>query len=162
MHSSTGREGDVLPGLYADEPEGFGQGKLPALKSYEQFKKSYLKAAEKLTQNQAGEGARPPKEYDGNSDDYEPLNLSDTERKGLGSLRSATASSGHEYSVVIDGGNVGELHTDGLPDTVRVPLDGYSGGLTVLHSHTNATTLSAQDFKLLLNPKIEKNRCYRL
>ena len=129
---------------------------MPALKSYEQFKKSYLKAAEKLTQNQAGEGARPPKEYDGNFDDYEPLNLSDAERKGFGSLRSATASSGFEYGVVIENGNVGTLHTSGLPDAVALSFDDYGEGLTVLHSHTNATTFSVQDFAMLFNPKVEK------
>ncbi len=32
--------------LHADDPEAFRQGKLPVLKSYEEFQKSYLKAAE--------------------------------------------------------------------------------------------------------------------
>ena len=48
MHSSTGREGDGHPGLYADEPEGLGRGKMPVSMGYEEFRKSYLKAAETL------------------------------------------------------------------------------------------------------------------
>lgn len=40
------RERAVLHSLYADDPKAFRQGKLPALKNYEEFQKSYLKAAE--------------------------------------------------------------------------------------------------------------------
>ena len=48
MHSSTGREGDRPPGLYADEPEGFGQGKMPVSMGYEGIRGSGLRAGEVL------------------------------------------------------------------------------------------------------------------
>jgi len=53
-------------------------------------------------------------------------------------------------------GNIGTLCTSGLPDAVAFSLDDYSEGLTVLHSHTNTTTFSVQDFVMLFNPKVEK------
>jgi len=48
MHSSTGREGDRPPGLYADEPEGFGRGKMPVSMGYEGVRGSGLRADETL------------------------------------------------------------------------------------------------------------------
>jgi hypothetical protein len=48
MHSSTGREGDRPPGLYADEPEGFGRGKMPVSMGYEGVRGSGLRAGEVL------------------------------------------------------------------------------------------------------------------
>lgn len=44
----TLRERAVRHSLYSDDPEAFRKGKLPALKNFEAFQKSYLKAAESI------------------------------------------------------------------------------------------------------------------
>lgn len=56
----TLRERAIRHSLYVDDPKAFRQGKLPALKSYEEFQKSYLKAAETINGNVALQATPSP------------------------------------------------------------------------------------------------------
>ena len=98
----------------------------------------------------------PPKEYDGVFDDFAELNLSVDEKNAFKNLQSLSASSGYEYCIVIADGKVSKPITSESKNSVGLLLDNYPGKVTLLHSHTNATPLSASDLRLLLNEKVEK------
>ena len=132
-----------------DRAEYFG---LDKTEQFDDFKVKYLNT--ELRQIDAE--AIPPKEYDGVFDDFAELHLAKEESAALSTLWSSTNETGHEYGVVIDNGVVGKPMTSGLPNAVKIPLDGYGTGLTVLHSHTNATPPSITDFQRLLDKKIDK------
>lgn len=134
-----------------DRAEFFG---LDKTKDFDDFKEKYLGASTKLRQE--GGKAKPPKEYDGAFDDFEELNLNKAESEALTTLRSLARNSGFEYGTVIEKGVVGRPVTSNLADAVKIELDDYGDGLTVLHSHTNATPPSAADLKKLLNSKVDK------
>lgn len=105
---------------------------------------------------QAGGRAKPPAEYDGDFNDFQPLNISKTERDSFRSLRDSANKNGFEYGAVIENGRTGNIVTSNLPGAVKISLDGHGKGLTVLHSHTNATPFSAKDFEWLLDSKVDK------
>lgn len=136
-----------------ERAEFFGLDKTQAFADYE---KKYLASSERITMNQEGEQAHPPQEYDGAFDDFQPLDINKAEQSALTDLLSATQASGNEYCAIIENGKIGELHTSGLPNAVSIPLDKHGSGLTVLHSHTNATPPSTTDFAELLNEKVDK------
>lgn len=129
---------------------------LDKTEDFEEFKEKYLNIQRNSALQQTGGRAMPPAEYDGVFDDFEPLDLSKAEEESLYSLHSQTMKSGHEYAVVIENGKAGAPFTSQLPDTVQVSLGAYGGGLTVLHSHTNATPFSVADFRYLLDEKVDK------
>lgn len=105
---------------------------------------------------QAGGKAKPPAEYDGDFNDFQPLNISKTEADTFRSLRDSANKNGFEYGAVIENGKTGNIVTSSLPGAVKISLDGHGNGLTVLHSHTNATPFSAKDFEWLLDSKVDK------
>ena len=105
---------------------------------------------------QSGGKAKPPIEYDGNFDDFRPLNLSKVEADTFRVLRDSANKNGFEYGAVIENGKTGNIVTSSLPGAVKISLDEHGKGLTVLHSHTNATPFSAKDFEWLLDGKVDK------
>lgn len=105
---------------------------------------------------QAGGKAKPPAEYDGDFNDFQPLNISKTEADTFRSLRDSANKNGFEYGAVIENGKTGNIVTSSLPGAVKISLDGHGNGLTVLHSHTNATPFSAKDLEWLLDSKVDK------
>lgn len=105
---------------------------------------------------QAGGKAKPPAEYDGDFNDFQPLNISKTEADTFRYLRDSANKTGFEYGAVIENGKTGNIVTSSLPGAVKISLDGHGNGLTVLHSHTNATPFSAKDFEWLLDSKVDK------
>ncbi|MGM9587828.1 MAG: hypothetical protein ACI3VA_10120 [Candidatus Limivicinus sp.] len=105
---------------------------------------------------QEWEEAGPPKDYDGVFDDFAELNLSADEKNALRNLQSLSASSGYEYCIIIADGKASAPMTSKSKNSVEFLLDNYPGKVTLLHSHTNATPLSASDLRLLLNEKVEK------
>ena len=129
---------------------------LDKTKDFEDYKKKYLPASEQITFQQEGEKASPPKEYDGVFDDFEELNLAKEEKTALVQLQSLANSDGNEHGTVIANGKITAYVSSGLPDAVKISVDGLGDGLTVLHSHTNATPPSATDFRRLLDRRIEK------
>lgn len=133
--------------------EFFGIDKTDDFADYE---KKYLASANRITLNQEGEQAHPPQEYDGAFDDFQPLELNKNEEDALSTLRTATRESGFEQCIIIEGNKVSGISTSGLPDAVKMPIENHGSGLTVLHSHTNATPPSAADFRKLLNEKVDK------
>lgn len=124
-------------------------------KTLEEYSGNYLNFINNSSLQQS-EGFLPPPEMDGVFDDFEELNLSKIEEAALLSLHSAAMESGHEYGLIIEGGKTGALFTSNLSDTIQVKLDGYGDGLTLLHSHTNATPFSIADFRYLLDKKVDK------
>ena len=100
--------------------------------------------------------AMPPTEYDGNFSDYQELSLSAIEEQTFKSLRSASDNSGFEYGAVIENGKASEIFTSNNDNAVQIDISKFGSGLTVLHSHTNATPFSAQDFRYLLNEQVSK------
>ena len=100
--------------------------------------------------------AMPPTEYDGNFSDYQELSLSAIEEQTFKSLRSASDNSGFEYGAVIETGKASEIFTSNNDNAVQIDISKFGSGLTVLHSHTNATPFSAQDFRYLLNEQVSK------
>ena len=105
---------------------------------------------------QFASNARPPKEYDGVFDDFEDLNLSKQEMQTLKNLRLESDKSGYEYGAVIENGKVGEPFTSKMPNAVQISLENRGNGLTILHSHTNATTFSAVDFQKFVDERVDK------
>ena len=136
-----------------DRAEFFGLDKSD---DFEDFKGKYLSTSQQIELRQSGDVASPPKNYDGVFDDFEELNLSKKESEALTSLWSTSKESGFEYGAVIENGVVSKPVTSNLPDAVKISLDGFGKGLTVLHSHTNATPPSAADFQRLLNGQVDK------
>lgn len=124
--------------------------------SFDDYKSKYLSATQATEFQQSGRIAKPPKEYDGVFDDFAELNLTKKESEALTSLWSASKSSGFEYGAVIANGVVSKPVTSKMPNAVKIPLDDFGTGLTVLHSHTNATPPSITDFKRLLDGKVDK------
>ena len=124
--------------------------------NFEEYKANYLASSKSLEMRQFGDGAKPPKEYDGIFDDFAELNLSKSEYEALSKVWSKAKETGNEYGIVIENGVVRKPVTSNLPDAVKFLLDGYGNNLTVLHSHTNATPPSATDFLRLLNEKVDK------
>lgn len=100
--------------------------------------------------------ATPPKEYDGVFDDFEELKINKTEKEALSKLLNNTKNSGFEYGVIIEDEKMGDLVTSKLPNSVKIPLENKGRGLTILHSHTNATPLSATDFQKFIDERVEK------
>lgn len=124
--------------------------------TFEVYKKKYLASANTANMRQFGEGATPPKEYDGVFDDFAELNLTKSEAEALSTVWSKAKETGNEHGIVIENGVVSKLTTSGLPDAVKIPLDDYGNNLTIIHSHTNATPFSAADFQKLLDKKVDK------
>lgn len=122
-------------------------------KQFDDFKEKYLNTT-KLEQE--GGIASPPKEYDGNFDDFQELNLSKAEVSAFSSLWNSSKESGHEYGVIIENGVVGKLFTSGKQNAVEIKISDSSEHITLLHSHTNATPPSAADFSKLLKPNVDK------
>lgn len=121
--------------------------------SFEEFKEKYLTAS---TLEQAGGIASPPSAYNGVFDDFRELNLSKEETTALSSLWTASKNTGHEYGVIIQNGVVGKPFTSGEANRIAINITGSGNGVTVLHSHTNATPPSATDFKWLIANEVDK------
>lgn len=124
--------------------------------TFEEYRQKYLAATQALEFQQQGGKAKPPKAYDGVFDDFAELQLSKEEQDALVQLQKLAISSGYEYGSVISNGKVSQHVTSGLPNAVKIPLDDFSGNVTVIHSHTNATPPSATDFFRLLDERVEK------
>ena len=108
----------------------------------------------RLSQNE--EDVRPPVEYDGDFEEFLDLNISNDEGKALSAVWKESRKSGFEYGIVIEGGEIRDLVTSNMANTVGVDLENYGYGLTLLHSHTNATPFSIADFRMLLNEKVDR------
>ena len=133
-----------------DRAEFFG---LDKSQNFEEYKKKHLNVAEV---HQDDSIVAPPKEYDGVFDDFSELHLTEKENSALSDLWKASKESGVEHGVVIENGIVGKQITSNLPNAVKIPLGEYGHGLSVLHSHTNATPPSIKDFQMLLEKKVDK------
>ena len=136
-----------------DRAEFYGLDKTD---SFDDYKKRYLPASKTVEMRQDDSAASPPMEYDGVFDDFAELNLSKEESSALSTLWSASKDSGFEYGAVIQNGTISQPVTSNMPNAVKIPLDGYGDGLTLLHSHTNATPPSVTDFQMLLDKKVDK------
>lgn len=129
---------------------------LDKAEQFDNYKEKYLSSAKTAEMRQFGEGATPPKEYDGVFDDFAQLNLTKSEKEALSTVWVKAKETGHEYGVVIENGDVSKPVTSGMANGINMPLDGYGSNLVVIHSHTNATPFSAVDFKKLLDEKVDK------
>lgn len=126
---------------------------LDKTEDFEDYKEKYLNAS---ALEQAGGIASPPKAYNGVFDDFKELNLSEEETRAFSSLWKASKNAGHEYGVIIQNGTTGELFTSGKSNKIEIRFVGDGTGVTVLHSHTNATPPSAADFRWLIEHKVDK------
>ena len=43
-----------------------------------------------------------------------------------------------------------------MPNAIQISLENRGNGLTILHSHTNATTFSAVDFQKFVDKRVDK------
>lgn len=138
-----------------DRAEYFGLTNKKA-ESFEDYKEKFLTSSERMEFRQEGGKASPPKEYDGVFDDFAELHLTKEENVAFMQLQELANSSGYEYGTIIVDGKMTNYISSGLPNAVKIPLDGLGNGLTVLHSHTNATPPSPTDFRRLLDERVEK------
>lgn len=97
-----------------------------------------------------------PERYKGNYDDFSPLTISDKVRQAFAALKQASDSTGHEYGQIFTGAGSTDIFTSGQPDKVFIDLSKVDGsGLSIYHSHTNVTPLSADDFSFLCDPRVD-------
>ena len=88
---------------------------------------------------------------------YDDLTLEPDEREWLKTLRQLSKRDHVEYGIAAHGSWVSRFFTDQQPNSVHIPSDILSmDAFSLYHSHTNGTLLSAQDLRLLLNPKVGK------
>lgn len=96
-----------------------------------------------------------PSSFEGNYDDFRPLELNDSEIEALKELNSLAKEDGYEYAQVLYEDHDSAPFTSGYPDRVRIKLDEIEGdNLRLLHSHTNVTPLSREDFSYLCNERV--------
>lgn len=136
-----------------ERAEFFG---LDKTKVFKEFQEKYLHASNNQYMRQDGNVAMPPEEYDGVFDDFAELQLSKEEATALSKLHTLSEKSGYEYCAIVENGVAGKPYTSNLPNAVKMDLDNYGNGLTILHSHTNATPFSVADFEKLIDDKVDK------
>ena len=96
-----------------------------------------------------------PSSYDGNFDDFRPLELDEDEVESLRGLNRLARENGYEYAQVLFEDHAGEPFTSGYPDRVRIKLDEIPGNdLRLFHCHTNDTPLSREDFSYLCSERV--------
>ena len=88
---------------------------------------------------------------------YDALTLGTEEKELLKTLRRLSDAHKVEYGVAAKDSWISPYFTDHSPNSVHIPEEILSlDGVSLYHSHTNETILSAQDLRLLLNPQISK------
>ena len=101
-----------------------------------------------------------PAAYDGDFSDYSELELSEQEVQSLKELNYLAKENQYEYAQIFyNGGACTETFTSSQYDCVDLSAQKNrinSNDLKIYHSHTNATPLSAQDFRQLVNPSVEQ------
>ncbi len=105
---------------------------------------------------QAYSNATVPGKMDGDFSDFQELTLTDDEEKALLSIHGESEKTGNECAIILTKNGTSGIITSGVRDGVGVDISAYKDNVTLLHSHTNDTPLSAQDFAKLLNSKVEK------
>ena len=85
--------------------------------------------------------------------DFHPLTLSEEEISVLRKLHALSRETGYEYLTVYDG-NFSEPFTSRKRNEVSVPKTAKGKQVKLYHSHTNNTSFSSKDLKLLLNEDI--------
>lgn len=106
---------------------------------------------------QEGEKATIPPSMVGNYDDFEPLAISEIERKAFVDLYVKTKQTGFEHAIVITSdGKSKEFHSE-LENKVGIDLSDFDDTtLKIYHSHTNDTLPSRTDFAKLLSDKVSE------
>ena len=98
-----------------------------------------------------------PERYRNDSEDFEPLTISQDERNILSDLFAQTTEKNIEYGQGIANGVSTEVFTSGEKNKVQIPNDILTlPNLHLLHSHTNETPLSGDDFGLLVRYNVER------
>ena len=98
-----------------------------------------------------------PKSMIGIFDDYEPLDLSEKEKKSLRGLHEKSVENRYEYGKILYTEGETEDLTSEKYDRVALPVKQTEGtGLRVLHTHTNDTPPSSADFKPLTLEKVDR------
>lgn len=97
-----------------------------------------------------------PERMRGDYSDFSPLSINQEERAAFTQLRQASATNGYEYGQIFSGAGLTDVFTSSEPDKVLIDLSQVDGsGLSIYHSHTNATPLSSDDFRFLCNPRVD-------
>lgn len=134
---------------------------VPADMTYQQWEKAFVqgdKTGVKPVQDakQVSGNINPPAAYDGDFSDFEPLELTEESRAALNNIRQLGNDTGWEHGVIQNpDGTLSEPFTSKLPNKVSVDASAIQDGSTLMHCHTNATPLSSEDLKLLINPNID-------
>ena len=124
-------------------------------------RKSIANSGKRDIMAQEGYGSGVPLEYQGNFDDFEPITISSAERTRLIELRSLAAKGGVEYGAVKSRSGFSDSYTSNAHDHVEVDWDLYSDqNISLYHSHTNSTVLSAGDMRLLLTDKAKVDKVF--
>jgi len=122
-------------------------------------RKSIANSGKRDTMAQEGYGSGVPLEYQGNFEDFEPISISGAERTRLAELKALAAKGGVEYGAVKSKSGFSGSYTSNAYDHVDVDWDFYSGqNISLYHSHTSSTVLSAGDMRLLLTNKAKVDR----
>ena len=97
-----------------------------------------------------------PASVKGIFEDFRELTISEEEKKELISIRDLSESTGYEYAAVRLSDGTVDRKTSYLPDKVYINITSDDGsGIQILHSHTNVTPLSGNDFKFLCNEQVD-------
>ena len=106
--------------------------------------------------NQEGGVATIPRDMVGNFDDFEPLTISEDDRKCLSNLKELTDVNGWEYGQIFSDIDQTGLITNNDPGKVALPISEVDGNhLRVYHSHTNDTPPSLVDLTKLAFDKVD-------
>lgn len=153
----------------ARDPETGKTYYVPSDMTYKEWKKSFAEGGGKSSQTpalplavkQSDNQPKKPASMIGDYRDFSPLSLSKAEKASLLDLRDRAAQTHCEHAQILVDDVPGDVVTSGLYGTVRIPTESIpdKGHVTVFHSHTNDTPLSAQDFSFLTNERIDKVGC---
>lgn len=106
---------------------------------------------------QEGRDSVKPADLRNDFSEFKPLELTLNETEALSTLKRFSGESGYEYGIIIDkNGDISDPFTSKLADKVGFDLGQYGDGLSLLHSHTNETPPSTEDFAKFVNAKVDR------
>ncbi len=105
---------------------------------------------------QAGDTVQP-ESVRRNYEDFDTLDISEEVRAELRELNRLAKETDEEYGFSRYPGGKTENHTDHDHNGVRIPLPKEGEHIELYHCHTDDSVLSTEDFKSVLNEKIDRD-----
>lgn len=118
---------------------------------YADWKKAFVDGGNVQNAFQNTDVVNAPLAYDGDFNDFEPLNLNDQTKDTLNKLNDLGKETEWEHGAVLYPDNtISEILTSRLHDRVAFNVLDTPKGSVLLHCHTNGSPLSSGDLKLLI------------